>query len=167
MSQKKKRNKKYNIRKTIRNYVLKEAEKIYCYDGKCFPQMQLDGANPRRAYGKEIMYSVADDQHHWSIWLGVFQDTGVEQYVTTEIYDDLEPAKSNELTAQLTDELDKLVATRNKHHVTGWGWFAIPMRNADLKTMEPGIIDKFRKGGAFDRERCETTYAIRKLQGDN
>lgn len=152
---------KYNPRKNSRNLVLRKAKKVHVYDGKCMPHMEYQGVTPGQPFGREILYSVADDQHDWRIWMGVFESNGADEWVTTGIIDSLPPAASRFLNGMLDDELEKMVRQRNPKHVVSWGWFAIPDKEADLDAMTQDIIDLFRQKGAFDRVHCEAEHAKR------
>ena len=155
---KKPRNKKYNPAVKLSAYVHQRAQRVYCYDAKCYAEMQYNGGPLNQPLPlhvkKKIMYSVADAKHTWSIMLLVFQTDGIKQWYDKWIIDTLPPESSNNLAGILNDDLIKKVNQCNPKHLASWAWFASPLVNADLIAMEKEIVDRFILDGCYDKELC-------------
>lgn len=163
-SRSKKPRKKYNPKKVAARYVQKLAQKVYCYDGQCFPCMQFGGVNRAHPAARQVLYSVADDMHDWRIWIGTFESDGAKEWITSGVIDTLPKASSNNLNKVLDGELERFINQRNPNQVVSYGWFAIPMGDADLDEREPQIIDLFRQAGAFNKDHCRMQHAERMIQ---
>lgn len=158
---KKKRNKAYDPERSLRAIVSQYVKKVYCYDGKCLPEMKFNDVVFRsdlpQMVKKRVMYAVGEEVLPWSIMLFSFEVDGVEVWY----FDDLKPEASNKLNSLLDGELEKKIAGRNPNRVISWGWFAIPLKGADLEAMQPEILKIFEEAGAYDREHCEQMHQQR------
>ena len=160
-----KRKRKYDPKRKLAKFTHSRASKIYCYDAKCFPEMQF-GGDPLKStmpihIKKKIMYSVGEDVHYWNIMLLIFEEyqDGKRAVITDIIPETI--GRSNELNAMLDGDLERRVEGRNPKHVTSWAWYAVPLKNADLDAMRPDIIKLFEDAGAFDRELCGRIHNAR------
>lgn len=165
MASKKARNKKHNPGRAAAAMAKQYIKKVYCYDAKCYPEMQYNDSvlrsNLPMPIKQKIMYAVADDPLPWNIMLLTFETDGDKRWVTDWIMDKLPPASSNTLNTVLDGELERLVEQRNPKHLITWAWFAIPLQGADLDAMRDQIVEMFTNDGCFDRELCERVHAER------
>lgn len=160
-SKKSRKGKAYNPERSLQAIVNQYVKKVYCYDGKCFPEMQFNDvvfrSNLSQAIKKRVMHAVGEEVLPWSIMLFSFEIDGVQVWY----YDDLKPEASNKLNSLLDGELEKKIDSRNPNRVISWGWFAVPLAGADLQAMQPQIIKVFEEAGAYDREHCEHMHQQR------
>lgn len=158
---KSRKGRKYRPERSLKAIVSQYVKKVYCYDGKCFPEMQFNDVVFRsdlpQMVKKRVMYAVGEEVLPWSIMLFSFETDGVEVWY----YDDLKPEASNKLNSLLDGELEKKIAGRNPNRVISWGWFAIPLKGADLEAMQPQIIKIFEEAGAYDREHVKNMHEQR------
>ena len=116
MSNKRRAKKSYNANRKLAKFTHSRASKIYCYDGKCFPEMQF-GGDPLKAMmpdhiKKKIMYSVGEDVHHWNIMLLIFEEyEGGKQAIVADIIPET-IGRSNDLNRMLDGDLERRVNAR-------------------------------------------------------
>ncbi len=164
-SKKSRKGKTYNPKAKMRKFVKERAQRVSCMDGSMYDEMKYTGgpikaAMPQKLKG-DIMFSVADDIHHWSIMLLVFQEYDSKEWYDCWVLDNLDPASSNQLTNLLNDDLNKKRDGCNPKQLVSWGWYATPKKGADLHAAEKDIVNQFIEAGAFDREHCEYMHQQR------
>lgn len=158
----KRKGKKYNPNKVRDSYVKARLGQTWLADGKCCAEMERGGIQYGHPWCLDHINAISGWTLPWRIWLGVFQiDQDGREFVTEGYLDNLPAATSTQLGGLLDDQLRQLVDSQNPKFAIGWGWFAVPVADADLEAMSDQIIEQFRDWGAFDRAHCERTHAIR------
>lgn len=71
------------------------------------------------------------------------------------------PSRCNDLSEQVDGELRKLIDSCNQKHVVSWGWFAVPIEDADMDDLLDQMTEIFTEAGSFDRDRCNEIHSVR------
>ena len=161
MKQKKKRAKKYTpsakTQSATSANIKQELAHTWIAGGTCLRDIECATLSSV----KTVDYIFTKKQQ-WTIMLFVFCENHFEYYAKAKLLPPLETYTTpNDLEIFLESESNRFCNAQNQKQYISSGWFIVPSLDTDLTAIRSEIIDHFQHWGAFNRDYCNTMWAIK------
>lgn len=161
MKQKKKRAKKYTPTTraiaATRASIHDELAHTWIAGGTCIRDIECATIS-----SEQMVDYILTKKQQWTIMLFVFCENPFEYYAKAKLLPPVETYTTpNDLEIFLESESNKFCNAQNQKQYISSGWFIVPSLDTDLPAIRSQIVDHFQHWGAFNRDYCNTMWAIK------
>jgi len=165
MSNKPRKDRKRNPRRTLQRVAENQIRKFWCASGHCVDDMQFGGINySNPSVADVIVDRLLTQPQHWQVWYGAFCRDGDKTWCTFDVHDMGRKCTTNDVADAVEPLIEKLASGVNHKFLVSPGWFAVPCGDIDLRAMSDDIVNRFADWGAFEEEHCRLVWGLRELK---
>lgn len=111
---------------------------------------------------EQMVDYILTKKQQWTIMLFVFCENHFEYYAKAKLLPPVETyTNPRDLEIFLESESNRFCNAQNQKQYISSGWFIVPSLDTDLTAIRSQIIDHFQHWGAFNRDYCNTMWAIK------